>query len=169
MSVLAASAVVLGACGGGEKKGADTTVTTDSVSTTTTAATTPSSSAAPAAGAATAAPITGKTYDVKMLMDDKGYRFDPATLTVKAGDGIKFINVSGGPHNVSIDPASVPADVRPQLAANFPNPTSEMSSPMLVNPNDSYTVSFGNVKPGTYEVHCTPHMAMNMKMSVTVQ
>jgi plastocyanin len=163
MTALAASAIVLGACGGGEKKAADSTAATTADSTT------PVTSATPAAGAVAAAPITGTTHEVKMVGDDKGYRFEPAALTIKAGDGIKFINVTGGPHNVSFDPAAIAADVKPQLAANMPTPASELSSPMLVNPNDSYTVSFGNIKAGTYEVHCTPHMAMNMKMTVTVQ
>ena len=38
-----------------------------------------------------------------------------------------------------------------------------------MNPNEEYTISFGGIKPGTYEFHCTPHLAMNMKGKVTVQ
>jgi len=37
------------------------------------------------------------------------------------------------------------------------------------NPNEKYVISFGGVKPGKYDFHCTPHLAMNMKGSVTVQ
>jgi plastocyanin len=40
---------------------------------------------------------------------------------------------------------------------------------MLMNPNEAYAVSFGGVKPGKYTFHCTPHLAMNMKGTVTVQ
>jgi plastocyanin len=160
-SVVAAS-VLLSACGGGDKKAADSAAAPDS-------AASASASVAPAAGAATAAPITGTTHEVKMIGDDKGYRYEPATLTIKAGDGIKYINVSGGPHNVAFDAATLPADVRPQLAANMPNTPTELSSPMMIQPNETYTVSFGNIKPGSYEVHCTPHLAMNMKQTVTVQ
>lgn len=114
------------------------------------------------------APITGTTHEVKMIGDAQGYRFDPASITIKQGDGIKYVNVSGGPHNVALDPASLPADAKAQLEANMPNTISDLSSPMLVNPNDSYTISFGKVPPGTYTVHCTPHLAMNMKQTVTV-
>jgi len=129
--------------------------------------------AAPAAGAAAAAPATGKTIDVKMLGDEKGYRFDPATITVKAGDGVKFIMVTGGPHNIGFDASAMSPDMVTKFSANMPDaPSAKMSameSPMLMNANDSYTVSFAGVKPGTYSFHCTPHLAMNMKGSVTVQ
>lgn len=162
MTALVASAFALAACGGGEKKAADTTAAT-----TDTAAT---AAAAPATSAVAAAPITGTTHEVKMIGDASGYKFDPASITIKSGDGIKYTVVSGAPHNVAIDPASVtdPA-VKAQLSANMPNQTTEMTSPMLMNVGDSYTISFGNVKPGTYEVHCPLHLAMNMKQTVTVQ
>jgi len=163
---LAASAMLLGACGGDKNKAADSaTAATAGDTTVAPAATTP------AAGASTAAmaPITGKTVEVKMIGDEKGYRFDPADITVKAGDGIKFIMVSGGPHNVAFDPATIPADVKPQLMANMPNQQAELSSPLFMNPNESYTISFANVKPGQYPYHCTPHLAMGMKGTITVQ
>jgi len=158
------SAIVLGACSGGGEKAADSAAAvTPAPDTTASAATTP----APAAGAAAA--ITGVTHEVKMVGDDKGYRFEPADITVKAGDGIKFIMVSGGPHNIAFDPATIPADVKPQLSANMPNQQGELSSPLFSNPNESYTISFANVKPGQYPYHCTPHLAMNMKGTITVQ
>jgi plastocyanin len=162
---LVSSAFVLGACGGGEKA-ADTTAAATPAATDTAATAAP---ATPAAPAGTAAAITGKTHEVKMIGDDKGYRFDPADITVKAGDGIKFIMVSGGPHNVAFDPATIPADVKPQLMANMPNQQGELSSPLFSNPNEEYTISFANVKPGSYPYHCTPHLAMGMKGTITVQ
>ena len=165
---LAVSALVLAACGGGEKK-ADTAAVAPAPAPAATADTAAKTAAPAAGGTAAAAPITGQTHEVKMIGDDKGYRFEPAAVTVKAGDGIKFIMVSGGPHNVAFDPATLPADVKTQLMANMPNQMAELSSPMLMNPNEAYTVSFAGVKPGTYDIHCTPHLAMGMKMKVTVQ
>jgi plastocyanin len=177
---LLASVFVLGACAGGDKsatKTDSTAVTSTSTTTTTPAATTDSSAmaaapaGAPAAGAAAAAPATGKTIDVKMIGDEKGYRFDPANITVKAGDAIKFTNVSGGPHNVGFDPAKVPPAVQPQLGANMPGDHSmgPLESPLLLQPNESYTISFAKVPAGTYDIHCTPHLALGMKGVVTVQ
>lgn len=157
---LAASAVALFACGGGEKQAADTTAAVDT-----------QAAPAPPAGApaGTGAPITGSTHEVRMVGDEKGYRFEPNAITVKAGDGIRFINVSGGPHNVAADPAKIPDDVESVLSANMPNQMSPLNGPLLMNPNEAYTVSFAGIKPGTYELNCTPHLAMGMIMHVTVQ
>jgi plastocyanin len=120
-------------------------------------------------GTGTGAPITGTTHEIRMVGDAQGYRFEPNAITVKAGDGIKFINISGGPHNVAADPAKIPDDVEAQLSANMPNQMSPLNGPLLMNTNEAYTVSFGGIKPGEYELHCTPHLAMGMIMKVTVQ
>jgi len=166
---LLTSAAVLGACGGGENKATDTTKAPPAA-----AATTPApapSTAAPAAAANATAKVaaTGATHDIKMIGDDKGYRFEPAAVTIKSGDAIRFTMVSGGPHNVAFDPATVPADSKNQLDANMDQKISELSSPMMMNPNETYTISFGGVKPGVYPFHCTPHLAMGMKGTITVQ
>jgi plastocyanin len=160
---LLASAAVLGACGGGEKPAADTTKAPPAAATPT--------PATPASPAGNLAPIaaTGDTVSVKMINDDKGYRFDPANITIKSGQAVKFIMVSGGPHNVAFDPATVPADSKDQLNANMVGQMSELSSALVMNPNEAITISFGGIKPGTYPFHCTPHLAMNMKGVITVQ
>jgi len=116
------------------------------------------------------APITGTTHEVKMIGDAKGYRFEPASLTIKPGDGVKFVNVIGGPHNVAFDAATIPADVRSQLDANMgTDKMGELSSALKMNPGETITISFANIKPGTYAYHCVPHLAMNMKGTITVQ
>jgi plastocyanin len=115
------------------------------------------------------AAITGTTHEVKMIGDATGYRFEPANITVKAGDGIKFTTVNGGPHNVAFDPATVPADVQGQLDANISEKMGQLSSMLKTNPGESITVSFANIKPGKYPYHCTPHLALGMKGEITVQ
>ena len=157
------SAIVLGACSGGGETKADSAAPAPAADTAASAATTP------AAPAGAPAPISGTTHEVKMVGDDKGYRFEPADIKIKAGDGIKFIMVSGGPHNIAFDPATIPADVKPQLSANMPNQLGELSSQMFMNPTDTYTISFANIKPGAYPYHCTPHLAMGMKGTITVE
>ena len=155
---------VITACGGGEKK-ADTSA----------AAAPPAAgatSAAPGAGAAagTAMAATGATHEVKMVMDAQGqYKFDPANITVKRGDAIKFTTVSGQPHNVSFWPDSIPAGAATQLGANMSNTTAPLTGPLLNNPGESYTVSFAGVPAGVYKMYCTPHLALGMKGAVTVQ
>ena len=162
-----AGAAVLGACGGEKQPVADTTAATTSAATTP-AATTPEAGA-PAAGAVAAAPATGTTHEVKMIGDAKGYRFEPADLTIKQGDAVKFIMVSGGPHNVAFLNLTDPT-TKAQLNANMPGQhMAEDSSPLLMNPNEGYTVSFAKVPAGKYDYDCTPHAAMGMKGSITVQ
>ncbi len=167
---VAVGTMTLGACAGGEKKPADTTHvavdTSAAITTTTTTTTTPGTTS----GAGTMAPITGKVREVKMVGDAKGYRFDPANFTVKQGDGVRFVVVNGGPHNVAFDPATIPPDVKGQLDANMgADKMGELSSNMKMNPGESVTISFGNIKPGQYPYHCVPHLALNMKGVITVQ
>jgi plastocyanin len=166
---VAVGAVALSACAGGEKQPSDTThVAVDT--TTSSASTTTNTTSAPTGGAVAMAPITGTTHEVKMVGDAKGYRFEPANITVKQGDGIKFVVASGGPHNVAFDPATIPADVKGQLDANMgTDKMGELSSNMKMNAGDAVTVSFANIKPGQYPYHCVPHLALNMKGVITVQ
>lgn len=155
--VLASAFAALTACsGGGDNAGTDTSAST----------------AAPAGGAATpaagtAAAVTGAWHEVQMLGDEKGYRFEPADPTVKVGDGVRWTMVSGPPHNVQFQ--NVAADAKSQLSANMPNQLTDLSSPLLLNANEKYEISFAGVKPGKYEYICTPHLANNMKGSITVQ
>lgn len=170
---VAIGVISLGACAGGEKKPADTThvgVDTSAAATTTTTTGATTAPAAGTSGTATMAPITGTTKTVNMVGDAKGYRFEPANITIKEGDGIKFVVVSGGPHNVAFDPATIPADIRGQLDANMgTDKMGELSSNMKMNSGDAVTVSFANIKPGQYPFHCVPHLALNMKGVITVQ
>ena len=177
---LLASTAVLGACGG-EKAATDTAAANAAAaSATTPAATTPAASTpaattpapttgAPAAGAVAAAPATGKTHEVKMIGDASGYKFEPANTTIKQGDAVKFIMVSGGPHNVTFQNVT-DAAAKAQLDANMQGAKmGELSSQMLMTPNEAYVVSFAKVPAGTYNFICTPHQAMNMKGAITVQ
>lgn len=159
--LVGAAGMIALACGGAETSNTATTGDTAAA----VAAPTP---AAPAA-AGTLAPITGTTHEVRMVFENNEYKFVPAEITVKAGDGIRWIMVSGAPHNVAFDPATTPANAKSQLSANMPNQISELSGPMLINANDAYTVSFANIPAGTYDYFCTPHLAMNMRGKITVQ
>ena len=167
---LLAGAAVLGACGGENKSATDTAAANAAATTPATpAATTPAATTTPAAGAVAMAPATGTTHEVKMIGDATGYKFEPANITVKSGDAIKFIMVTGGPHNVAFSGVT-DAAVKAQLDANMPGQhMGELSGPMLMQPNEAYIVSFAKIPAGKYEFNCVPHAAMNMKGEVTVQ
>ena len=164
---------LLGACGG-EKAATDTAAANAAAASANTpaaapAATTPAAGAPAPAGAVAAAPATGKTHEVKMIGDQTGYKFEPANLTIKQGDAVKFIMTSGGPHNVAFQGVT-DAAAKAQLDANMSGAKmGELSGPMIMAPNEAYVVSFAKVPAGTYAFTCTPHAAMNMKGVITVQ
>jgi plastocyanin len=155
---LVAAVATLSACGGGEQKAA----APDS------SAMAAAPAAAPAGDAGMAAmQATGKTVEIKMSGDEKGYRFEPANVTIKVGDAVKFILVSAAPHNIAF--SDMPAESRAQLQANMPEAMGDMMGKMLLSPNEAYVISFAGLKPGKYEYNCTPHLANNMKGTITVQ
>jgi plastocyanin len=184
---LAVGAFVLGACAGKDKAANDTTAAAtgrnDSAATSAAPAATPTptgstatpGAAAGAAGAVGAAkPATGATHRVQMLLQGTAYKFVPADLTVKQGDEIDYVNVSGGPHNICFNSPDVPADVQTQLDANMPTmgtmpKLGKACSPLVTEPNAVYKISFAGIKPGKYAYFCTPHQALGMKGSVTIQ
>ena len=55
------------------------------------------------------------------------------------------------------------------LTANMPGQTMPLTGPLLLTPNQTYTISFANVPAGTYKYYCTPHLALGMKGVITVQ
>ena len=160
-AALAMSAMFFAACGGGDTAAEDTPSTTPAAGT--------EAAAGTAAGTGTMAPITGQTHEVQMVGDADGYRYEPAELTIAAGDGVRFVMVSGPPHNVSFEPNGIPAGSAEQLSANMSDKLSELSSNMYMNVGDEVTVSFANVPTGEYNFICTPHLAMGMRGKITVQ
>ena len=156
-----ASIFALGACAGGDQANQATTDTGTTAATPTT----------PAGGAqqGTGGAITGTTHEVRMLLDGQTYKYEPADLTIKQGDGVRWIMVSGAPHNVAFDPAKIPDDVEQTLSANMPDQQMPLSSKYLTQPNETYTMSFAGIKPGTYDYVCTPHVMMGMTGKITVQ
>ena len=152
------AALALGACG--DKK------------TETPAADTAMAAPAMAPASVAMAPITGKTWEVKMVGDATSYQYEPAELTIAPGDGIKFIMISNGPHNVAFDPAQAALQnptAKAQLMANMSDQVTELSGKYLTAPNEEYVISFAGMPAGTYDFFCTPHLAMNMRGKVTVQ
>ena len=141
---LVASAIVLGACGGGGEGS-----NTDTANAAGTGAATPAAGGATAT--ATAMPATGQTHEVKMIMDGNSYRFEPANITAKAGDAIRFTTTSGMPHNFGFDPANIPDDVEPQLRANMPAGSVDLESPYQNAVGESHVLSLGGIKAGKYD------------------
>jgi plastocyanin len=130
------------------------------------AAATPATTATPAPAAEPA----GSVVEVKMTGDGTTKAaFEPATLTVKAGTTVRFINVSGGPHNIAFFADSIPKGGAEALKKGMANAMSDLTGPFLTQPNDKYDISFAGAPAGTYKGYCMPHVAFNMKITIKVQ
>lgn len=144
-----ATLVALGAIAcGGEKKPADTATTT------------------PATGAAPSGPV------VEVQMTGNGSTqaaFSPAALTIAPGTTVRFINATGGPHNISFYADSIPAGAAAVLNAAMANRLDALQGAFVTGPNDHYDVSFAGAPTGVYKGFCLPHAALGMKIAITVK
>ncbi|HLL82961.1 MAG TPA: plastocyanin/azurin family copper-binding protein, partial [Longimicrobium sp.] len=82
--------------------------------------------------------------------------FEPANLTVKKGDVIRYVSEGNAVHNVSF-----PADQNPGKS-NLPG-----AGPFKAN-GETYELQVA-MDAGTYNYQCDPHAAMGMKGTLTVQ
>jgi plastocyanin len=156
--ILAALALAGVACGGGGEAHMD-----DMTGGTGTPAPTPAASQ-PAA--------QGTVHEVRMEMTQDGqYVYVPASLTIRQGDRVRWINVSGGPHNIAFYPDRIPQGAAPVLAAAMPaSPPKmgELSGGLLLQPNATWEMGFAGAPPGTYAYYCTPHEMVGMTAELTV-
>ena len=111
----------------------------------------------------TKASKAGTVHEVKML----GARFEPATITIRPGDSVKWVLVSGGPHDVAFD--SVAKRAKAQLNANMPDRITDLGGPLLLDDGETYTVSFAKIPAGRYKYVCRPHQTMGMTGVVIVK
>lgn len=151
--LIAALALAGMACGGGEQAGQQ------------------QSDAPPAVAPAAAQPAgaTGQVHQVRMELRDGTYRYDPATLAIKVGDTVRWLNVNGFPHNVSFYQDQVPAGAADFLRTAMPNQLSPLNGPLLTDSLATYQITFAGAPSGTYNYYCLPHEALGMKARLTIQ
>lgn len=115
--------------------------------------------AQPAAQVNAASAAAGATSVVHMTDQLK---FDPATITVKAGTTIEWQNTSTTVHTVTDDPSKAqnPSD------AALPNGAQPWDSGMI-NPGQTYRRTF--TVAGQYSYFCIPHESMGMVGKIVVQ
>jgi len=109
-------------------------------------------------------------HTVRMLLDNDGYRFEPSYLTVAQGDGVRFVMISGVPHNVAFDEAFIPRTSRAQLLANLSLIGGrDLASPVVVTLDSAFTLSTSGLDRGEYLFYCAPHRSLNMHGVITVR
>ncbi|MEB3215277.1 MAG: plastocyanin [Nostocales cyanobacterium 94392] len=113
--------------------------------------------------AAFAPTAAAETYTVKLGSDKGMLAFEPAKLSVKAGDTIKWVNNKVPPHNVVFDAAQNPA--------KSGNLAKELSHKQLVmSPGQEFTTTIPADAPaGEYTFYCEPHRAAGMVGKVIVE
>lgn len=155
-SLMVGVAVLFAACGGGgDAEPADTQA---GAGTETPAAETPAPTG------------TGTTHEVQMVLEGTEYKFVPEQLTVKPGDVIRYINVSGGPHNVAFWPDSIPAGAEAALTQAMTETMGPLQSALVVEPNAAITLNLpANTPTGEYKYYCTPHLALGMTGVLNVE
>jgi plastocyanin len=104
---------------------------------------------------------------VRMVGDARGYRFEPASFTVKQGGTVTFVLVSGAPHGIAFDADRIPSAAAARLRAQIPWAIVGMSQ-LVIQPGEKIVMSFAGVPAGTYAYNCVPHMAMGMTGVITV-
>ena len=151
--LVAGAVLVLAACGGEKKAEAPAAAAPEA------AAPAPAPAADAPAMAPSASATTGATVDVNMELVGSSYKYDPATITVKAGDVIKFHNKSGGPHNVAFDAAGIPSGsasaVDAALGATKMGP---LTGALVVEPDAVFTLNTAGFPAGTLQLplHAAP-------------
>jgi plastocyanin len=76
-----------------------------------------------------AAEPTGPVVEVKMMGGGNVFKYDPSTITVPAGGTVRFMNIEGGPHNVSFYADSIPAGAAEKLNAAMAKRMDNLAGP----------------------------------------
>ena len=96
-------------------------------------------------------------------------RFVPGETSARTGDTLRFINQTGGPHNIQFFVDSIPAGARALLELAMPGEKiGPLSSPLLLNENDTYEIAVPALPPGRYPFVCLPHFASRMLGAIVV-
>lgn len=108
-----------------------------------------------------AAAPAGRVVVVKMLDDGGKFRFEPAEVSVKRGDTVRFVQAGSMPHNVEFVRNTAPAGV--DLRNGW-------VGPYLAARGETYEVRIdGRFADGVYDYVCTPHAPLGMRGRIVVQ
>src|SRR5213080_476251 len=130
-------ALLLAACGGG----GTATTSTPTATTPPTATATPTSPPSPT-------PTPKPTVvTVKIVEKNEKYSFQPATLSIKMGTQVEWLNTSDAPHTVTSDAAG------------------DFNSTSNITQNQTFKFTF--TKAGTFHYHCNIHPYMKATITVT--
>jgi plastocyanin len=104
------------------------------------------------------APAAAEVFTVKMGSDKGMLVFEPANVTIKAGDTVKFVNNKLAPHNAVFDTS------KGAIAKTLSHKN------LVFAPGESYETVFpADTAAGEYPFYCEPHRGAGMNGKVIVQ
>jgi plastocyanin len=110
-----------------------------------------------------ATPASAATYEVKMGSDSGLLVFEPAQLSIKAGDTVTWVNNKMAPHNVIFDANTIPT-------ADKDLATKVSHDQLTFAPGESYSTTFTADMPvGEYTYYCAPHRGAGMVGKITLE
>ena len=100
-----------------------------------------------------------------------GYRFEPADLTIKVGDTVRWINGSGVPHNVAFYADRIPLGAMTVIESVMPaeGKLGPMVGRIVSEQGDFFEMDFVNAPLGTYHYFCVVQEAIGMVGTLTIE
>ncbi|MGI8476155.1 MAG: cupredoxin domain-containing protein [Thermomicrobiales bacterium] len=126
---------------------------------------TPVSCASPAAASPTATRSNASPTPAAMVRMTAKIRFEPAELTIRAGDTVTWLNDGTIPHTTTDDPAQNPVAASHPEYALLPPGAAPWSSGLL-QPGQTFSHAF--TVPGVYRYFCIPHVLSGMRGMIAV-
>lgn len=109
--------------------------------------------------------------DADHVVDMKAVAFDPAELTVSAGDKVAFEHVGGEAHSVTAKADGIPSDAEYWASGGFGSQdaaeTGWENGEGAVASGQAYVHTFETT--GTHEYYCIPHAAAGMEATIVVE
>jgi len=122
-----------------------------------------------AAGAGTVAltapaPGRGAVHIVRLVARGDQYAFEPAELTVRQGEVVRFVQTGHQPETVAFDGTAAP-----EGGTEFLHSHDLLYGPLLTEPGVFFDVAFSDAPPGDYLFFSVPHREQGMQGRVTVE
>ncbi len=115
---------------------------------------------------------TGVVHDVQMVGSiEGGFRFEPANLSIRVGDTVRWINGTGFPHNVAFYADRIPRGSETVLDAMMPaeGKLGPMNGRIVSELGDTFQMDFVNAPSGTYNYFCVVQEEMGMVATLTIE
>jgi plastocyanin len=105
----------------------------------------------------------GQVHLVRLVQRGNRYAFEPAEISIPAGDVVRFVMVGGQPESVAFDTAQASPE-----AAQFIRANQLHRGVLMTDTGQAYDVPFPDAPPGIYPFVSLPHGSQGMKGTVTV-